>query len=271
MDISVNRLWLVMLVFGVVVASGNANAKQEQACTLVREVGGEHPVYMAGARCSEDFSPASTFKLPLFLIGVEEGVITSATAPVRPYDPALKAPYKSWRQSVDPRHWLRYSVIWYSQWLTSELGMKRFQAYVNALGYGNQDLTGDKRYNNGLSHAWLSTSLKISPLDQLDFLDRLLREKLQLSGSGKVKLLDAIPEFDADGDIRISGKTGNAWATDSNGDRLQQQHGWFVGWFSHADKDYVFVHLRIEDGRQKGFASSRAKSDVLDNISHWLD
>lgn len=46
---------------------------------------------------------------------------------------------------------------------------------------GNQDTSGDKGKNNGLTHSWLSSSLEISPEEQIDFLQKLLDNKLPVS------------------------------------------------------------------------------------------
>lgn len=220
--------------------------------------------------CDQAFAPASTFKLVLALIGFEEGILHSPDGPRVDYDPSLNAPFESWRQATTPRRWLRFSVIWYSHWLTRQLGMADLQRQVDAISYGNQDLSGTPGKGDGLTRAWLSTSLKITPLEQSDFLQRLLLGDLPFSEAAIDRTLAATQRFEAKGGIQLTGKTGNAWATDAVGNRLEEQHGWFVGWLEHQGEEYTFVHLIIEGESGKGFASSRARQQALTNIKLWL-
>lgn len=63
---------------------------------------------------------------------------------------------------------MKESCVWYSQVLTKELGMKKFQDYVTKFSYGNMDLSGDKGQKNGLTHAWVASSLRISAEEQAE-------------------------------------------------------------------------------------------------------
>ncbi|RDB35469.1 MAG: hypothetical protein DCC88_09860 [Spirobacillus cienkowskii] len=47
--------------------------------------------------------------------------------------------------------------------------MNKFQNYVTKFSYGNMDLSVDKDKNNGITNAWLSSSLEISSLEQVTF------------------------------------------------------------------------------------------------------
>lgn len=59
--------------------------------------------------------------------------------------------------------------------------MKKFQEYVKGFKYSNQDLSGDKGKDNGLTRAWLSSSLEMWPEEQGLFLEKLLENKLPVS------------------------------------------------------------------------------------------
>ncbi len=95
-----------------------------------------------------------------------------------PFKPEYDAFREAWKQDQTPKSWIKESCVWYSQVLTSKLGMKKFQDYVKEFKYGNQDLSGDKGKDNGLTHAWLSSSLEISPEEQVLFLEKLLENKV---------------------------------------------------------------------------------------------
>ena len=85
-----------------------------------------------------------------------------------------------WKQDQTPKSWMKNSCVWYSQVLTRKLGMQKFQSYVTKLNYGNMDLSGDKGKNNGLTNAWLSSSLEISSIEQISFLEKLLNNTLRI-------------------------------------------------------------------------------------------
>jgi beta-lactamase class D len=72
-----------------------------------------------------------------------------------------------WKQPTDAVRWLKYSVVWFSQRITSALGEEKLRDYAMRFGYGNADFSGDPGKNNGLERAWIGSSLKISPLEQL--------------------------------------------------------------------------------------------------------
>ena len=65
--------------------------------------------------CTGRVTPASTFKVPLAVMGFDAGVLTDAHAPVltiRPGEPDWLG--DAWRQPTDPTRWMKYSVVWYS-------------------------------------------------------------------------------------------------------------------------------------------------------------
>ena len=262
----------VFAIVTVLVASYNVMttlAKAETGCTIVQALGGSTPVLLQGDMCERAFAPASTFKLVLALIGFEEGILHSPDGPIVDYDPSLNAPYESWRQATTPRRWLEFSVVWYSHRLTRQLGITEFQKHVDAIGYGNRDLSGTPGKDDGLTRAWLSTSLKITPVQQSKFLQRLLQGDLPFSEFAIDQTIAAAQRFEAAGGTRLKGKTGNAWATDVEGNRLDEQHGWFIVWLEHRGVEYTFVHLIIENKSGNGFASSRARQQVLASVSLW--
>lgn len=203
-------------------------------------------------------------------MGFESGLLLTPDRPAVPYDPENDALYAVWRQTTTPRSWLKYSVVWYSQWLTRAMGAEQFQAYVDRIGYGNRDLTGDPGRNNGLTRAWLGSSLKISPHGQVRFLRRLLARDMGFSGTTHDQVLNTIERFDADGIADpVYGKTGTALTADDQGRRTGEQHGWFIGWIDVPADSLVFVRLNIETGAQSGSAGSRARDLVLRSLGEW--
>jgi beta-lactamase class D len=59
--------------------------------------------------------------------------------------------------------------------------MKKFQDYINKFSHGNMDLSG------GLTSSWVSSSLKISPEEYIEFLTQLVNRKLFISDASYKK------------------------------------------------------------------------------------
>ncbi|MEX0285446.1 MAG: penicillin-binding transpeptidase domain-containing protein [Paracoccaceae bacterium] len=250
---------------------GTAHATEPQTCSLLIDANTGATIYEAGVSCDTRFPPASTFKLPLALMGFENGLLTSADSPALPYDPAIDAPLEVWRHTTTPRRWLRYSVIWYSWWLTGETGAEAFQAFVDKIDYGNRDLSGAPGKNNGLTHAWLGTSLKISPKEQAEFLHRVHARSFDLTDDTYDLLDQTISRFTVAGwPDSVAGKTGTTWATDDAGHRTRTQFGWFIGWGEHQGRNLIFVRLQVENDPPKGHAGGRARDYVLKYLPDWL-
>jgi len=195
--------------------------------------------------CDERFTPMSTFKLPLALIGFDAGVLKDAHTPRWDYDPKFEAPKRA-RKPVDPTIWEKESILWYSQELTRKLGSRSFDRYVDDLGYGNADTEGNAGKGDGLTQSWLSSSLKISADEQAAFMRRIVARDVPVSRTAADLAVSIIPVFDADG-WKVQGKTGSGSLRRKNGklDRTRPI-GWFVGWAEKDGRKIAFARLRID-------------------------
>ncbi|MBY6241442.1 class D beta-lactamase [Methylosinus sp. Sm6] len=237
-----------------------APASAETVCRIVVEADSGAVLAKEGAGCERRNSPASTFKIPLALIGYEAGLLVDAHAPALPYKEGYAAWRESWKTTIDPTGWLRESVVWYSQELTKSLGAARFREAVDRLDYGNRDVSGDPGRANGLTRAWISSSLAISPAEQIAFLRGLLAYRLPFSQRAIDQTVAIMPSFPlADGWI-ARGKTGTGTPTGARADR---QFGWFVGWADKAGDKIVFAELIEEEAKTDEPAGLRARADAL--------
>lgn len=158
--------------------------------------------------CARRVTPASTFKIALALMGYEAGILRSADAPEWPFRRGYPAWIPTWRRAHTPATWMRESVLWYSQEITRRLGAGRFAAAVRALGYGNADVSGDPGAGNGLTRAWLSSSLRISPDEQVAFLRRLAAGTLPVTPAAMAATAGLIDQGERPDGWRVHGKTG---------------------------------------------------------------
>lgn len=244
-----------------------APASNIPSCTVIADAVTDAILLRDGPSCDKPVSPFSTFKIPLAVIGFESGLLKDAHTPALPYDPALNVPLEPWRHTTDPTRWMHYSVVWYSQDLTRKLGMERFRGSVEALAYGNRDVSGDPGKDNGLSRSWLSSSLKISPMAQVAFLGRLGRGELPASAKAQTLAEAVQPVFTvADGWV-VRGKTGNGYQRRADGSLDEaRQIGWFVGWAERNGRRITFARLLEDSGPRQGPASFTARDSLLADL-----
>lgn len=256
-----------MTILAAWAALAASSAEARVVCTAIADADSGELLAEEGD-CAREVTPASTFKIAISLMGYDAGVLKDEHNPRLPFKPGYADWRPAWRQPADPTRWIAESVVWYSQQITRTLGARRFSAYVARFGYGNQDVTGNRGKDDGLTNAWLSSSLKISPLGQLQFLRRVVRRTLPVSPLAYEKTA-AITRVAGDFDgWDVHGKTGSGAPRDHRGeldDRIG--YGWFVGWAIKGDRRVVFARLEQNEGSAAGDPPSlRAKAAMLQEL-----
>ncbi|QDC11327.1 class D beta-lactamase [Oceanicola sp. D3] len=229
-----------------------AQAAPRTLCTLVTEASTGATLLEEGD-CDTRTTPASTFKLALAVIAYDAGLLTGPHAPVLPFqqgDPDWGG--ANWTRNTDPTDWLRYSVVWYSQRLTRQLGAATLTRYARRLNYGNADFSGDPGHDNGLERAWIASSLAISPREQVAFLRGLTTGSLPVSPQAMAQTR-AITESHQSGGWHLHGKTGTAYPrrADRSFD-YARGYGWYVGWAEKDGRRLIFARLTQAQERSKG-------------------
>lgn len=238
-------------------------ASAEIVCTLVIDAR-TGAVIVEEGDCGTRVTPASTFKIPLAVMGYDAGFLTETTAPVlqfRAGDPDWGG--ANWTRDTDPVSWMRFSVLWYSQRITHALGAATLTGYAQSFGYGTADFSGDPGFDNGLERAWIASSLLISPREQAAFLRRLVVDDLPVRPEA-MGLARAIVEHHDVGDWVIHGKTGTAYPrrADRSFD-YARGWGWYVGWAAQDDRVLVFVRLTQARERMEGSPGNIARAVFL--------
>lgn len=223
----------LLLAFGLFAASTSSAAAADDVdvlCTIVLDAASGKTLIEEGD-CATRTTPASTFKIPLAVIGYDAGFLKDAATPVLSYrtgDPDWGG--ANWLRDTNPADWLRYSVVWYSQRITRELGRERLERYLTGFRYGNADVSGDPGFDNGLERAWIASSLKVSPREQVAFLRDLVNATLPV-GPDAMEMTKRIVERRTVAGWTLHGKTGAAFPR--RADRsFDEAHGWgwYVGW-----------------------------------------
>ena len=106
------------------------------------------------ARAEQRFLPASTFKIPNALIGLEVGSIEDAKEVFR-WDgkPKVRA---AWERDHTLASGMRDSVVWMFQEVARRTGRERMREWIDRLQYGNRDIRG------GIDLFWLQGALRVS-------------------------------------------------------------------------------------------------------------
>lgn len=191
------------------------------------------------ARCSKRITTASTFKIPLSLMAFDQKLITQNT--IFKWD-GKNRDLAVWNQNQTPQTWLKNSAVWVSQEITPQLGMSKIKYYLKKFHYGNQNFSGDPKKNNGLTHAWLSSSLKISANEQLNFIKLLVTNKLPVSQQAMTYTKENMFLEISPKGYKLYGKTGSG--RNKNQPKNTQhplQDGWFIGFIQKSDQQYLFV------------------------------
>jgi beta-lactamase class D len=229
-------------------------------CTVIADARTGETLVRDGI-CDQQFSPTSSFKLPLAVMGFDSGILQSPTAPAWSIGPDTNASERERAfPDVDPALWLQQSIVWYSQRLTTELGEVRFADYVNRFDYGSKDVSGDPGEGNGLTRSWLMSSLAISPDEQIAFLLKFAGRRLPVSPQSYDLTRATVPEFGADGGWTVHGKTGSG--TNKQG----RPQGWFVGWADKDGREVVFARLEVGVAESGMVAGAQARTDLLTQL-----
>lgn len=246
-------------------------AQAKTICTLVSDAS-TGKVLVEDGDCDSRVTPASTFKMALAVIGYDSGFLKDEHAPTIAFKPGfVDWGGEAWKQPTDPTRWLKYSVVWYSQQITHALGTKTLQDYLVKMDYGNADFSGDKGKDNGLDRAWIASSLKISPKEQVAFLGKLVNRKLLVSADAMDKAMAVVETSGIDGGWTVHGKTGMAYPRKPDY-TFDEQHpwGWYAGWAEKDGRRIVFARLVQDEKKMPGTAGNRTREAIFKELPGML-
>jgi beta-lactamase class D len=181
-----------------------------------------------GDRSEQGKLPASTFKIPNSVIALETGVVSDPDKDVFKWDGVVRS-IAAWNKDHTMRSAIAVSAVPVYQEIARRIGAERMQKYVDLFEYGNRNIGG------GIDQFWLTGDLRISPFQQVDFVDRLRRGALPVSKRSQDLTRDILPVTKV-GDAVIRTKSGLLAA-----EAGKPQLGWLVGWAEKGDARTVFA------------------------------
>ena len=211
----------------------------------------DHYIRYNPEQCSERFLPASTFKIINSLIALETGVIPDENYVIEWDGTQYEIP--AWNQDHDMRTAMQNSVVWYYQELARRVGKEKMQNYIDAVGYGNQDISGE------IDPFWLNGALRISADEQVEFLKRLYQGDLPFS-ERSMEIVRDIMVLEKTDLYQLSGKTGTGLVDDL-------YLGWFVGYLEEDNNVYFFAtNIQGTSPDAKGSIVKEITLNILQDI-----
>ena len=137
-----------------------------------------------------------------------------------------------WNQDQTLQTAMQYSAVWCYQEIARQMGIRREQHYLDLFRYGNRDASG------GLDRFWLMSSLQISPVEQVDFLERLYSGRLPVSARS-MEVTRRVLVLERGDHYVLSGKTGTG-LRDGN-DPAAVTNNWFIGHVETERDAWVFA------------------------------
>ncbi|MBN9543127.1 MAG: class D beta-lactamase, partial [Alphaproteobacteria bacterium] len=241
-----------------------ANSALADMCFIAKENG---KVVKQEGECEKRHSPFSSFKIPIALMGFDSGILKNENSPKVDFTEETRKNFEPWyfphkypiqmfsARSQTPSSWMKYSVVWFSQYVTVKLGMEKFQDYVNKFEYGNKDISGDKGKNNGLMNSWIQSSIQISPIEQVNFIEKLSNKNLPISKQAQEQTIKIIKLEDVWDDWKLYGKTGGS-----------KTNGWFIGWVEKDGRTIQFAQYLAQPADSLMSGGRVAKEIAKDNL-----
>jgi beta-lactamase class D len=203
-------------------------------------------------RSGEAKLPASTFKIPNSVIALETGVVGDPDKDVFKWDGVTRS-IEAWNRDHTLRSAIEASAVPVYQEIARRIGAERMQKYLDMFEYGNRDIGG------GIDQFWLAGNLRIDPVQQIDFVDRLRRGALPVSKRSQELVRDILPVTKS-GDSIIRAKSGLLGAEVG-----KPTLGWLVGWAEKGDARTVFaLNLDVREPRHIADRMSLSQSCLAD-------
>jgi beta-lactamase class D len=197
-------------------------------------------------------TPASTFKILNSLIALESSAIPDENYTLK-WD-GVERQFPNWNRDHDLRSAYKYSVVWYYQEMARRVGVDTMKYWLDKVSYGNADTAG------GEDQFWLTGNLRISPIEQIQFLQKLETGQLPFS-KHTLNTVKNIMIQDSSSKYVIRWKTG--W-----GNQDGEDIGWIVGYMEVGADVYYFANLiRAQVGKtisQEDFLDARM--EILQTI-----
>jgi bla regulator protein BlaR1 len=137
-----------------------------------------------------------------------------------------------------------------------QLGATDISKFIKEIGYGNEDMSGV------FPTYWVESSLRISPIEQVELLTDLQNNSFGFSLENINAVKDAIRLSSSDAGT-LYGKTGTGRVDG------QDVNGWFVGLIEAENNTYFFATNIGSDSDATGRNATEITMSILSDMNIW--
>lgn len=210
-------------------------------------------------------SPCSTFKIISSLAALEEGIVDLDHS-IRKWS-GEQFWNSDWNRDLSFQDAFQSSCVWYFREVVDDIGKERMQKVLDEISYGNRDISdwkGEQNTNNNnraLTGFWIESSLKISPKEQTEVMERIFSErsaysKESLEALKQVMLVSEKKEKN----LMIYGKTG------MGKDQGTVVDSWFTG-FADISGERIYFCVYLGETKEADVSSTKAKEIAIKLIT----
>ena len=204
--------------------------------------------------------PASTFKIINLLIALETGVVKNENEIIKwpGKTDTVKYGYRpEIYHNMTVRKAFEVSAGWVFIELAKKIGKDNYKHYLHKSQYGNGNisLSEDDFWNFG--------DFGISPLNQVQFLNRLYEYKLPFSKKN-IDIVKNVMIAEKKDDYTISAKTG--WTRDKG-----LNTGWWVGYVENGKGTFFFATRLVQDRKNNAANFGQCRKDITKSILKELE
>ena len=199
-------------------------------------------------------SPDSTYKIYSALFGLDAKIITPEHSMLT-WDNTIY-PFATWNTDQDLNSAMKNSVNWYFQSIDKQVGANTIKRQLHQIRYGNEQLSND------LASYWLESSLKISPVEQVELLQKLYNHQLSFSPEHIQAVKDAL-YLSSSSNGKLYGKTGTGCVNNAD------VNGWFIGYVECTNHTYFFATNIQAKSDATGYKASEITLSILDKLNIW--
>lgn len=207
------------------------------------------------------YCPASTFKIPNTIIGLERGLVQPEY--VFKWDGKERS-VVAWNSDLNLRDAFQKSCVPCYQELAKKIGETNMNESLQSMKYPGMVVRKDN-----VSEFWLKEESKISPLEQIDFLRRLNIKAFPLQ-TNTLSTFKKIALVEQTKKGKLYAKSGM-----SNDNESKALGGWYVGFIEKENnRIYFATHIEPEAGKEAemdAFMSSRIDITMktLNFLYYW--
>lgn len=199
-------------------------------------------------------TPNSTYKIYNALLGLESGIITPEYSEMI-WD-GKDYPFDTWESDQNLTTAMQNSVNWYFQTIDRSAGTQAIKTFLKKVEYGNQKIGDD------LDLYWTDCSLKISPVEQVELLEKFYHNDFRFSDKNVNSVKKAIRLSSTD-NSSFYGKTGTG--------RIDGRdiNGWFIGYIEKSGHVYYFATNIQGDSGATGSKATEITESILSKFHIW--